>query len=116
MEDILIGNITVMKYSANNNYLAVATNDNVLSILSVIEFYAKLYSINNQIFNICQIDWDVTSTYIQCVNIADYYFFLCVEKEMNTISNIFLKLDPIDMRNVNWKTFTCKFGWPVQVY
>jgi len=96
-----------MKFSPNYQYLAAGAHDNIIYILEVENQYNLLKTIRGHTSYICCLDWDIDSLYIQTICGKNEYLFSEIEsgKQVKKCS---------DMRNVEWSTFTCKFGWPVQ--
>jgi hypothetical protein len=65
---------------------------------------------------VTQFDWSVDSLYLQCVTVGNDFFFYDVGKShlVKGKIKIIVTLDPTGMRDVEWYTWTCKFGYYVQ--
>jgi len=115
--------IVNLKYSPNMKLLAVSSRSKEFFILDVENNYAVKKKLTGHEDYILQFDWDVSCSFIQAVTVDNNYLFFNVEQEVRVlgeeIKNIILKyfynfLDPMIVRNLNWASFTCKFGYYVQ--
>lgn len=71
--------------------------------------YKLLHSIKGSFSNpIKSIDWDLKSLFLQIASNTDEYGYI-------DILNKKMIEDPNLVKNVEWNTITCKFGWHVQV-
>ncbi len=98
--------IIELKYSPSGKFLAVCCEDKEFVVLKT-ETYDVLHKLKGHEDHIIQFDWDVTSKFIQAVTMDNnYYFYDMIAGTLVT--------DPMEMRNINWETLSCKFGYYVQ--
>ncbi len=95
LNQCLIGDIQItyakihnLRYSPDCIHLAVSTGDNLLYILNVEKNYEKVYSFMAHTGNIVNLDWDLSSKYIQCVNVTNYLLYFCIEEGKEIPSTI----------------------------
>jgi len=98
--------IQCMKYSPDGNLLAVGSHDSTIYLLDT-----KTYSVQQKCKGhhsyITGIDFSNDSKYLQSTS-GDYELLFWDTSNGKQI------LSATSLRDVNWATFSCPFGWPVQ--
>lgn len=97
-----------LKYSSDNMLLAAGSTDNSIHLFNAKDNYVIFRSISGFLSPAIEIDWDSTSTYIQAVCINNDFQYINIKAQSPIISA------PEEIRDVNWSTLTCKFGYYVQ--
>ncbi len=103
--------VTELSYSPHPevNYLAAGTSKGDIYLYSVNDNYKQSHSIKGcYSLSIKTIDWDVESKFLQVASRTNEYGFVDVIKGR-------MVEDPNLVRNTEWNTISCKFGFNVQV-
>lgn len=99
--------VGALSYSPDDAWLAVASPDGSLEILEVSEHYRLRHSCRAHSSPILHIDWSGDGTYLQTVcGKSELHFW-----EAATGRRV---LDPAQLRDVHWATFTCTLGWEMR--
>ena len=82
-EDLKISDkiITSLKFSPNDNLLAILSEDEKLTILKIDNNYSVLFSYNDILGIPLELDWDTTSNFIQVINSNSEYLIYKYDKE-----------------------------------
>ena len=96
-----------LKYSPDGRYLGVGSHDNFIDVYDVGKNYARTGVCKGHASFIRHLDWSQDSTVMQS-NSGDFETLFW---EMPSGKQIKF---PADARNVDWATWTCVAGWPVQ--
>lgn len=96
-----------LKYSPNGQYLGVGSHDNYIDVYDVGKQYGRMGVAKGHASYIRHIDWSEDSTVMQS-NSGDFEMLFW---EMPSGKQIKF---PADTRNMDWATWTCVAGWPVQ--
>ena len=96
---------TDLKYSPDNNYLAVATKDSIVDILKRSD-YTKLVSLDGHTGPVTHIDWSKDSKFISSSSLTDELNFYNARNGS--------QVKPEDLKNEEWESWTREYGWPVQ--
>lgn len=99
--------IGVLKYSPNGQYLAVGSDENTIDIYDISKQYSRVGVAKGHSAKIKCIDWSTDSALLQTSTSNHELMFW----EMP--NGVPVKF-PNDLRNVDWHTWTCHVGWPVQ--
>ena len=99
--------IKCMSYSPNNQLLAVGSNDNFIYILETKNYSVQTVCRGHESC-VLSLDFSVCSTILQsCSKSCDLLFWNVEDgKQMKSQSQV---------RDIEWATWTCTLGWPVQV-
>ena len=99
--------IFALRYSPNGRYLAVASEDSMVDIYDCVSDYDFLGALQGHAGSVVGLDWALDSTLLMtCGNEQDVMFWSVTTQEIAGSFD--------DMRDVDWETFTCTIGWPVQ--
>jgi len=98
----------IMRYSPDSKYLATCNNDNSIYILNPQQKYMPFKTISGLISPGFHLDWDKQGEFIQVVSKNNDYNFFNIKLGNPLITN------PEEIKDVNWQTITCKFGYYVQ--
>ncbi|XP_038071466.1 77 kDa echinoderm microtubule-associated protein-like isoform X3 [Patiria miniata] len=99
----------IVRYSPDGNYLAVASHDNYIYIYAVTEEgrkYSKVGRCSGHSSFVTHIDWSADSNYLVS-NSGDYEILYWKAENCRQIPSA------TSMRDTEWATFTCVFGFPV---
>ena len=99
--------INEVRYSANGKMLAVAGDDAQILIYDVLSEYEWIGTCVGHKGAVMNLDWSSDSKLLQSDDSLGYHMYWDVEscKEM---------LVAAEIRDVEWATWTCIMGWPVQ--
>lgn len=100
-----------MKCSPDGEFLCCGNTDNKIYLYNVSNQYKLIKTISNENLvksPVFQLDWDISSTYLQIVTNDNNYLYLNIKDEQGIV------LDNEETRNIEWYTITCKFGFYVQ--
>ena len=103
-----LASVLFLKFSPNNEYLAVACDDNLIHILSLTHQYKRVNICRGHSNTILNIDYSIDSNYLQsndCNNNILYW---------NLNNSINLLIDSYKAKDIQWNSYTCRFGWAVQ--
>jgi microtubule-associated protein-like 6 len=95
-----------MAYSPNGKLLAVGSHDSMIYVLDT-KAYACKFKCRGHHSYVCGIDFSANSNVIQSIS-GDYELLFWDAATGKQITS------PTEVRDVQWATFTCKLGWPVQ--
>jgi microtubule-associated protein-like 1/2 len=99
----------IIRYSPDGNYLAVASHDNFIYIYTVTDEgrkYSKVGKCSGHSSFITHIDWSADSNYLVS-NSGDYEILYWKAENCRQIPSA------TNMRDTEWASFTCVFGFPV---
>jgi microtubule-associated protein-like 6 len=96
-----------LKYSPDGCYLAVGSSDNFIDLYDVHKEYKKIGTCKGLSSFISHIDWSLDGKVLQSNDGAYEYLFWSMPdcKQISSSSSL---------RDTQWHTWTCTFGWPVQ--
>ena len=99
--------ISVVKFSPNNDSLAIGAHDSVIYIYSVPEFRKKFVMRKHSSY-ITQLDWSLNGNALQsnCAGQELIYWDTTIGKACFNSANRF--------RDEQWTNWSCVYGWPVQ--
>ena len=97
-----------LKFSPNNEYLAVGSHDNIIDIYDVASGYKWKRKLHKHSSYITHIDWSVDSCYLHSNCGAYELLFWSVEDGQQLTSGASA------LRDEDWHTWSCVLGWPVQ--
>jgi len=97
--------IQVIKYSPNGDMLAVGSHDRLIYLLDT-RSYSRKAVLRGHSSYITHIDFSLDSNYLQ--SNCGAYELLFWTSNGNRVTSA------SSMRDVNWATWTCTLGWPVQ--
>ena len=96
-----------VKYSPNGQFLAAGSHDNYIDVYDVSKQYGRMGVCKGHASFVRHVDWSTDSTILQS-NSGDFeQMFWEVPSGKHIVF-------PADARNVDWATWTCVAGWPVQ--
>ena len=96
-----------VKYSPNGQFLAAGSHDNYIDVYDVSKQYGRMGVCKGHASFVRHVDWSTDSTILQS-NSGDFEQMFW---EVPSGKHIAF---PADARNVDWATWTCVAGWPVQ--
>ncbi|KAJ3094520.1 Echinoderm microtubule-associated protein-like 5 [Phlyctochytrium planicorne] len=100
--------VEVLKFSPNGKYLAVGTHDDVIYIWEVVGSDLKYTGLlKGHSSFVTHLDWSADSTHIQS-NSGDYELLYWAIPSLQQVTSA------TSVKDVEWATFSCIFGWPVQ--
>jgi len=99
--------ISMIKFSPDNQYMAVGSHDDIVDIYTVPEFKLK-WSMKKHSSYICHLDWSENSANLQSTCGAYELLFWDINTGKQMTSGASALKDEL------WATWTCTLGWPVQ--
>lgn len=94
-----------LKYSPDNNYLAVAHQEGIIDILKKSD-YSRFITLEGNSSPINHLDWSKDSNFISSTSVGGELNFYNVKKGTS--------MNASDLKNEEWNTWTREYGWPVQ--
>lgn len=100
--------ISEVRYSPNNEYLAVGSHDNFIDIYNVKLKYKHVFGLKKHSSFITHLDWSEDSNYLHS-NCGAYELLF-----WDVNSGKQLTAGASALRDEQWHTWSCVLGWPVQ--
>jgi microtubule-associated protein-like 6 len=100
--------ISDIKYSPNNEFMAVGSHDAIIDIYKVTDKYRLMFSMKKHSAFITHLDWSLDSNYLHSNCGAHELLFF----DANTGRQ--LTSGASALRDEAWATWSCVLGWPVQ--
>eukprot|EP00455_Lapot_gusevi_P033657 TRINITY_DN3687_c0_g1_i1.p1 TRINITY_DN3687_c0_g1~~TRINITY_DN3687_c0_g1_i1.p1 ORF type:complete len:923 (+),score=318.78 TRINITY_DN3687_c0_g1_i1:72-2840(+) len=99
-----------LKYSPLGSILAVATHGSIIALLDVTKQYTPKERLTAHNAAVIQLDWSTDGRYLQSVCLAYELLFHDITPAIQGSTQ---HKHASTMKNVDWYSQTCKFGWPV---
>jgi echinoderm microtubule-associated protein-like 1/2 len=100
--------VTALRFSPDGAVLAVATRDKLVHLLHVEHQYRRLGSCRGHSTAVIRMDFSADGSVLQTNDSARELLFWDVATAKQVRS-------PVSTRDLAWASWTCLYGWPVQV-